>query len=163
MIKRKTSQEGINLIKSHEGLKLKAYLCPANVWTIGYGHTRTVKQGGLIITEKQAEDLLRSDLEISEASVNYKLKNTEINQNQFDALVSFVFNVGAGAFAKSTLLKKLLSNWTEDEIRHEFSRWNKGGGRVLPGLVKRRQDEADLFFKPVETIGNLDPKEDKRV
>jgi len=138
----KTSQSGLELIKKHEGLKLKAYLCPANVWTIGYGHTRTTQQG-LVITQQQAEDLLKSDLDISEKVVGF---SGNYNQNQFDALVSFVFNVGGGAFKSSTLLKKIKENATESEIRHQFSRWNKAGGKELAGLTKRRQDEANLYF-----------------
>ena len=137
-----TSQNGLELIKKHEGLKLKAYLCPANVWTIGYGHTRTARQG-MVISEQQAEDLLKSDLDISEKVVKH---SGNYNQNQFDALVSFVFNVGSGAFKSSTLLKKIKAGAPESEIRHQFSRWNKANGKELAGLTKRRQDEADLYF-----------------
>jgi len=140
----KTSNKGIEIIKKHEGLKLKSYLCPASVWTIGYGHTKTAKQDQYITTQT-ADNLLKSDLSISESAVNKELPN--LTQNQFDALVSFVFNVGSGNFRKSTLLKKIKANATEEEIRNEFSRWNKGGGQILGGLVKRRLDEANLYFE----------------
>jgi lysozyme len=140
----KTSNKGIEIIKKHEGLKLKSYLCPASVWTIGYGHTKTAKQDQYITTQT-ADNLLKSDLSISESAVNKELPN--LTQNQFDALVSFVFNVGSGNFRKSTLLKKIKDNATEEEIRNEFSRWNKGGGQILGGLVKRRLDEANLYFE----------------
>lgn len=140
----KTSNNGIALIKKYEGLKLNAYRCPAGVWTIGYGHTRTAARG-LVITERQAHELLLSDLRVSEAVVNAKL-NT-LTQYQFDALVSFVFNLGERSFFQSTLFKKILSAAPEAEIRNEFSKWVNAGGRMLPGLVARRQAEADLFFK----------------
>jgi lysozyme len=140
----KTSDKGLELIKKHEGLKLTAYKCPAGVWTIGYGHTRTAVSG-IKITEWQAEELLKSDLRIAETIVNMSLKD-QLNQKQFDALVSFVFNVGAGAFQKSTLLKRIKANQEEHLIRHEFSRWDKAGGKVLAGLVRRRQDEANMYF-----------------
>src|SRR5690554_6672479 len=139
----KTSETGIKLIERHEGLRLGAYLCPAGVWTIGYGHTRTAKLG-MSITQQRANKLLRDDLRTAENAVNNQ--NLQLNQNQFDALVSFVFNVGSGNFRNSTLLKKAKINPADPSIRYEFSRWNKGGGRVLPGLVTRRADEANLYF-----------------
>lgn len=139
----RTSKKGIKIITAHEGLKLGAYLCPAGVWTIGYGHTRTAKQG-MSITMQRAEELLRDDLKTAENAVNNQ--NLKLKQNQFDALVSFVFNVGSGNFRNSTLLRKAKVNPKDPSIRYEFSRWNKGGGRVLPGLVKRREEEANLYF-----------------
>ncbi len=140
----RTSNDGISLIKRHEGCRLEAYKCPAGVWTIGYGHTRGVKQGQKI-TMEQAEVLLRGDLATSEAVVNkiYKLK-----QHQFDALVSFVFNLGAGSFEKSTLRKLVVANPDNSEIRREFGKWVYAGGRKLSGLMARRADEANLYFKP---------------
>lgn len=140
----KIAKNGIDLIKSFEGFRSVAYLCPANVLTIGYGHTKTVKIGQKI-TELQAEKLLLDDLATAENYVNSLKLN--INQNQFDALVSFVFNCGSGNFAKSTLLKMIRVNPNSDNIRFEFSRWNKGGGKVLGGLTRRRKAESDLYFK----------------
>ncbi|WP_026473952.1 lysozyme [Alkaliflexus imshenetskii] len=139
----KTSEKGVQLITTHEGLKLNAYVCPAGVWTIGYGHTRTAKQG-MTITKQRAEELLKDDLQTAENAVNNQL--LRLSQNQFDALVSFVFNVGPGNFRKSTLLSMIKLNANNPLIADEFMRWHKGGGRVLPGLVKRREDEANLYF-----------------
>lgn len=143
----RTSKNGLELIKAHEGLRLQAYKCPAGVWTIGYGHTSTAKQG-MTITAQQAEELLRTDLTTAERAVSSH--GLGLNQNRFDALVSFVFNVGSGNFARSTLLRKIRTNPADAAIAAEFFKWNKGGGKVLPGLVKRRQDEAALYFKPMQ-------------
>jgi lysozyme len=140
----KTSQKGIDLLKAHEGLRLTAYKCSAGVWTVGYGHTGTDIKEGKTITLAEAERLLRLDVEWAERAVNAELP--AINQCQFDALVSFVFNVGVGAFAGSTLLKKAKVNVNDPAIRAEFAKWRNGGGKVLPGLVKRRAAEADLYF-----------------
>ena len=139
----KTSAQGIGLIKRHEGLRLKAYRCPAGVWTIGFGHTRGVREG-FVITEEEAGVFLKSDLRDAENIVNVALPC--INQNQFDALVSFVFNVGSGNFLKSTLLKKAKVNTADAAIRQEFMKWRFADGKVLSGLEKRRKDEADLYF-----------------
>lgn len=134
----------VNIIKKHEGLRLEAYLpTPNDVWTIGYGHTHTTKQG-MKITEAQAEKLLYKDLAWAEDAVN-DLVNVPLTQNQFDALVSFVFNVGAGAFAKSTLLR-FLNTGDYTNAAAQFMRWNKQKGRVLNGLTKRRDDERRLFL-----------------
>ena len=116
------SQNGINLIKQFEGLRLKAYQCAAGVWTIGYGHTSGVKKGDKI-TPKQAEDFLRSDLEKFENAIN-NLVIAELNQNQFDALVSFVFNIGINAFKQSTMLK-FLNNNSFPLAARQFDRWIK--------------------------------------
>lgn len=139
----RTSRKGIEFIKAHEGLRLDAYLCPAGVPTIGYGHTHGVKMGDRI-TEEQAEKFLIGDLAVAESEVNRYGLN--INQNQFDALVSFVYNVGAGNFRSSTLLKMVKANPNDPDIAKQFSRWVYGGGKVLPGLVRRRNDEAKLYF-----------------
>ena len=137
------SRTGIELIKAHEGLRLAAYICPSGVPTIGYGHTYNVKMGDRI-TEEQAEKFLIDDLAVAEREVNrYGLNLT---QNQFDALVSFVFNVGVGNFRSSTLLKRLKANPNDPDIANQFKRWVYGGGKVLPGLVRRRNDEAKLYF-----------------
>ena len=139
----KTSDKGIGLIKRFEGLRLKAYLCPAGKPTIGYGHTKDVKLGD-VITEEEAEQLLLEDLIVVENEINKH--NLDINQNQFDALVSFVYNVGQGNFERSTLLKKIKSNPNDLSIRNEFMRWIYADGKPLNGLKKRRKMEADLYF-----------------
>ncbi len=133
------------MIMKHEGCKLKAYLCPANVWTIGYGHTgKDVKQG-MVIKKEEAERLLIDDLKKFCAAVE-RLVKVKLTDNQFAALVSFCFNIGSGAFGKSTLLRKLNAGDIIGAVQ-EFPKWNKGGGKVLPGLVKRRGDEQRLFVK----------------
>lgn len=139
----KTSNKGIELIKRHEGFRANAYRCPADVWTIGYGHTRGVNNGD-VITKEQGERFLRQDLQEAEQAVNSQ--GLVLNQNQFDALVSFVFNVGHGNFSRSTLLRKLKVNTNDPTISYEFSRWKHGGGKVLPGLVKRRKEESEFYF-----------------
>jgi len=140
---RATGQGGIDLIKRFEGLRLRSYLCPANVWTIGYGHTGNVTSNQ-IITSEQAESILKSDLKRFENSVSDVVK-VPLNQNQFDALVSLAFNIGSGAFAKSTLVK-LLNNRDYSGAAEQFLRWNQAGGRVLDGLSKRRAAERSLFL-----------------
>lgn len=135
----------INIIKKHEGLRLEAYLpTPNDVWTIGYGHTHTTKQG-MKITAGQAESLLRKDILWVEKAVN-KLVVVPLTQNQFDALSSIVFNIGEGAFSTSTLLR-LLNSKDYEGAANQFPRWNKQKGRVLNGLTKRRQEERQLFLK----------------
>src|SRR5690606_6021729 len=137
-----TSQRGVDLIKPFEGLKLPAYLCPANVWTIGYGTTRGV-QKGQTITAAEAERLLRADLAVFEAGVSKAVK-VPLEQHEFDALVSFAYNVGLGAFQKSTLLR-LLNAGDKAGAAKQFDRWNKAGGKVLAGLTRRREAERKLF------------------
>ena len=139
----KISNKGIELIKRHEGLVLKAYRCPADKWTIGYGHTLNVKSTD-VINKEQAEYFLRQDVKSAESDVNREKLN--LTQNQFDALVSFVFNLGGGNFKKWTLLRKVKANPNDPTIRAEFERWIYAGGKVLNGLVKRRKEEADLYF-----------------
>lgn len=138
----KISQKGIDLIKSFEGCKLEAYKCPAGVWTIGYGHTKTAKEGMKIIQE-EAEELLKNDLVIYENAV---LKNvtSAINQPIFDALVSFTYNLGEGNLKSSTLLK-MLNDRDYYGAAEQLERWNKAGGQVLAGLVRRREAEKNLF------------------
>lgn len=137
------SDAGLDLIKSHEGLRLNAYLCPAGVLTIGYGHTATT-QTGQQITEAQAEALLRQDVQWAEAAVRRNV-TVPLTQSQFDALVSFVFNIGEPAFRRSTLLR-LLNDGQRAAAADEFARWNKAGNRVLAGLTRRRADEQQLFL-----------------
>lgn len=147
----KTSQKGIDLIKSFEGLKHKPYLCPAGVPTIGYGTTvypsgKHVTLNDRAITEAEAESLLRSDLEKFERSVEH-LVTTAISQNQFDALVSFAYNLGANSLAQSTLLKKVNKMPFDPSIQAEFLKWCNANGKPLAGLKRRRQAESDLYFK----------------
>jgi lysozyme len=161
----KTSQHGLDLIKKHEGFRSTAYPDPGSrdgkPWTIGYGHTRGVRKG-MVITKTQATSFLRTDLKTAENAVNNAVK-VGLNQNQFDALVSFVFNVGVGAFKRSTLLKRLnAKNYTG--AAEQFARWNKNDGRVMKGLVKRRKAEAALFNLPkVTRHGKRTPDRSKRV
>jgi len=138
----KISQEGVNLIKHFEGCRLEAYKCPAGVWTIGYGHTKGVKEGDAI-EQEAAEAFLIEDLEEFEQAVA-RLVKVPITQQQFDALVSFTFNLGAGNLAASTLLRKL-NNYQYIEVPEQMMRWVKAGGQVLDGLVRRRAAEAALF------------------
>ena len=135
---------GLALIKRWEGLRLEAYLCPSGVPTVGYGHTGEDVWIGLTITEQEAESLLRKDLWSSEDTVSSAVHVT-LTDNEYAALVSFVFNCGAGAFKSSTLLRRI--NNYEDVgtvIQEEFPRWVNGGGQKLQGLVNRRNDEIKL-------------------
>jgi lysozyme len=138
-----TSLTGIQLIKEWEGWRDKAYLCPAGKWTIGYGHTKTAKRG-MVISKENGEKLLREDLQVYENAVN-RLVTVPLNQNQFDALVSFTYNVGRGAFSQSTLLR-YLNNGHYDAAANQFTKWVNGGGKELPGLVARRETERTLFL-----------------
>lgn len=132
-----TSQKGIDLIKSFEGCRLTAYKCPAGVWTIGYGHTAGVF-AGQTITNAQAELFLKSDLEKFEKAVINT--NLNLNQNQFDALVSFAYNCGAGN------LVKLVKGRTVDQIADKLLLYNKANGKVLAGLTRRRTAERNLYL-----------------
>ncbi len=143
----KTSNKGAALIKEFEGRKLTAYLCPANVWTIGYGHTTAagppIVRQGMRITEEEADAILRRDLVRYENGVE-RLVKVPLNQSQFDALVSFCFNVGEGALGKSTLLRRL-NRGEYDSVPSELMKWTRGGGKELTGLVRRRRAEAKLW------------------
>ena len=143
----KTSQNGITLIKSFEGLCLTAYRCPAGRLTIGYGHTSNVHEG-MAVTEQQAEKLLMQDIYFAELAVDMLGKLT---QNQYDALVSFVFNVGNRTFSSSRLRRYVLADPDDPAIRQEFLRWVhitvSGRKQVSKGLQNRRQTEANLYFK----------------
>lgn len=148
------SQAGLDLIVSFEGYHRKlangdctTYRCPANVLTIGFGCTEGIREGE-VWTRQQAEKALMRELAKFEAAVT-RLVTVEINQNQYDALVSFAYNCGEGALGKSTLLRKLNAG-DFDGAANAFAMWTKGGGRVLPGLVRRRAAEAALFRKPAE-------------
>jgi len=137
-------EEGLNLIKKWEGLRLEAYLCSANVWTIGYGHTRTAKPG-MKITEKRANELLREDVRKFENLIN-RIVTVPLTQNQFNALVSWAFNVGEGAVRNSTLIRKLNSG-DYDAVPAELMRWNKINGQVNRGLTNRRAAEVGLWAR----------------
>ena len=137
-----TSKTGLDLIKHFEGCELYAYNCPAGVWTIGYGHTKGVEPG-MQITEQDAEDMLKEELIEYESYIN-DLVTVGLNQNQFDAMVSWVYNLGAGNLKASTLLK-VLNAGDYAGVPEQMLRWNKAGGKVLEGLTRRRQAEADLF------------------
>lgn len=139
-----TSQAGRDLIKKYEGLRLKAYKCPAGVWTVGYGHTRGVTSS-TEISQSMADLFLQDDIRPLERYIN-KL-GINFRQGQFDALVSFMFNLGEGNFNKSTLKKKILAGGNDDDIAAEFKKWNKAGGKVLDGLTKRREEEAELWLQ----------------
>jgi lysozyme len=146
----KTSSKGIELIKSFEGFFSKPYLCPANVVTIGYGTTRypngkKVTLNDSPITEAVAIEYLKDSLIKFERDVDAFCRD-DINQNQFDAIVSFCYNVGSSALKSSTLLKKLNVNPNDPNLVQEFAKWNKGGGKILKGLVRRRKAEANLYF-----------------
>lgn len=145
MANRKLGQAGLNLIMQFESCRLTAYRCAAGVWTIGYGHTAGVKQGQTI-TQVQAEEYLRQDCQKFENYVNNKAYvpiTEQLNQNQFDALVSFAYNCGAGN------LEKLCSGRTTAQIAAAIPLYNKAAGKVLTGLVRRRAAEVELFNKAV--------------
>ena len=146
------TEEIKQFLKSKEGLRLKAYICPAGKWTIGYGNTfyeygSKVKKGDTI-SKNRAEELFENILYQFSKEVKSLLK-TELNDNQFSALVSFSYNVGIGNFSKSTLLKLVNINPSNPSIKNEFIKWNKGGGKTLYGLTIRRQKEADIYFKEI--------------
>ncbi|WP_316429359.1 glycoside hydrolase family protein [Leptolyngbya sp. NK1-12] len=141
------NQKGLELVKKFEGLVLKAYRDPVGIWTIGYGHTGPEVGPGDVITKAEAEALLKKDLMRFEKAVRNLVK-VPLNSNQFSALVSFTFNVGSGAFAQSTMLS-LLNQRDYQGAANQFSRWVYGGGQVLPGLVRRRNEERALFLTRV--------------
>lgn len=141
---RQINAEGLALIKQWEGLETRAYTCPAGVWTIGYGHTRAAKEG-MVITEHEAERLLLQDLSLYEAEVSRAVK-VALSDNQFAALVSWAFNVGAQAMRRSTLIHKL-NQGDYASVPSELARWNKVGNRVVPGLSNRRAAEAGLWVR----------------
>lgn len=139
-----TGIKNVELIKESEGLRLKAYLpTPNDVYTIGYGHTKTAEKG-MVITLAGAEALLLHDLQWVETAIDTYVQ-VPLNQNQYDALTSFIYNIGGTAFRKSTLLKKL-NQKDYNGAANELLRWDKQKGKVLRGLTKRRQLEKDLFL-----------------
>ena len=140
----RVSDRCVNMIASYEGCRLEAYKCPAGVWTIGYGHTAGVKQGDRLASKEEAKQLLLKDIVKYADKVNACVRNGKLifvpNQNQFDALTSFCYNCGAGN------LQKLVTGRTETQIADAMLLYNKGGGKVLAGLIRRRQEEHDLFL-----------------
>ncbi|MDD2651673.1 MAG: lysozyme [Sulfurimonas sp.] len=145
----KTSLKGIELITTFEGFSASPYYCPAGIATIGYGSTkyadgRPVKMSDKPVTYFEAEELLEATLGEYEDAINRYVTLPFLNQNQFDALVSFTYNVGIGNFKKSTLLKKLNASLFEDAAK-EFLKWDKSKGIALAGLTKRRKTEMEMF------------------
>lgn len=140
----RTSITGKNLIMYYEGLRLKAYQDTGGVWTIGYGHTGPEVKKGLVITREQAEEYLATDLHEAELAVQ-RCVHWGMSQHQFDALVSFVYNLGVKQFENSTLLKKLNAKDILGASK-EFGRWVYDDGKVQPGLIERREAERKLFL-----------------
>ena len=138
----KIGYEGLKMIKHFEGLELNAYQCAAGVWTIGYGHTKGVQQG-MVISEETADEMLVEELKEYENYIN-DMVNCPLSQNQFDALVSWVYNLGPANLQASTLLK-VLNAGDYAGVPAQIKRWNKAGGKVLEGLTRRRQAESVLF------------------
>lgn len=143
MKKMTTSKHGLQLITSFEGLRLTAYKCPAGVWTIGYGHTKGVKQG-MVIDQGKADDYLVEDI----APIERLLNDLRINfrQEQFDALVSWIFNLGASAFQRSTLYICIGTNASDEGITDQMVKWVNAAGKPLVGLKRRRIAEANMFL-----------------
>lgn len=152
------NKRGIEIIKSREGCKLQSYLCPAGKWTIGYGSTfyengKPVKEGD-VITQERAESLFKNTVKYFHDEIVNKLLKVRLNDDQLSALVSFAYNVGLDIDADllpeglgdSTLLKKVNANPNDPSIEKEFLKWTKSNGKVLKGLVLRRQEEANLYF-----------------
>lgn len=144
------SQKGLSLIKKFEGFKAFPYLCSAGVPTIGYGSTYyengvKVKLTDAPISEEWAEELLKNNVIHYERSVDALVRN-DITQNQFDALVSFTYNVGVTNFKNSTLLKRINANPNDPNITNQFMKWIRAGGKVIKGLINRRKEEARLYF-----------------
>lgn len=147
----RTSPRGIALITQFEGLRTKAYLCPAGVWTIGYGHTGAGVQEGQVITAAQAEGMLAADLKTYETCVN-ECVTYKMQQYEFDALVSLVYNIGCAAFRRSTLRRILnreattpAASWIK-EVSDAWSKWNKIGKVTSKGLARRRAAEICMFI-----------------
>ena len=147
----RTNKRGLDLIKEFEGLRLKPYLCSANVPTLGWGSTfyedgKKVQLTDKHISRARAEQLLINNITHFEKQLYPILSGLMLNDNQFSALVSFTFNVGVANFKKSTLLKIIRENPNDKDITEQFLRWNKANKKELPGLTRRRQAEAKLYF-----------------
>jgi lysozyme len=135
-----------SMIKGWEGCRLTAYKCPAGVFTIGYGHTGKDVKAGMTITQAQADALFEADVNNFAQKVETRLKGVPVNNNQFDAITSLAYNIGLVALDKSTLLKKVKENPNNPSIRTEFAKFNHAGKVVLPGLTRRRAEEANHYF-----------------
>lgn len=152
----KTNAAGVQLIKDFEGFVPKWYRDPVGVWTIGYGHTdsagspKHATSANMVLSEAEGTAILQRDLGQYEAAVD-RLVKVPLNENQYAALVSFTYNLGAGNLGSSTLLRKLNAGDYEGAA-NEFARWNKAGGKVLNGLVRRRAAEKALFVKPAGLV-----------
>jgi lysozyme len=152
----RTSRNGLNHIKQYEGFSATAYQDVAGLWTIGYGHLIKSNENHLhsaTLTEEQAIELLAQDVRTAEQAVRANVV-VELNQNQFDALVSLVFNIGSGAFSGSTVLSRINVNESVERITEAWLRWNKarvnGQLQVVPGLVNRRESEIELYFSALK-------------
>jgi lysozyme len=156
-----TNEDGLSLIKNYEGLRLKAYKDVVGVWTIGYGHTSMAGDpqvtAGLTITKEQAEAMLRRDLQKYEKAVDDAI-TADLTANQFAACVSLCYNIGAAGFAKSSVVR-FINQGRFADAADAFALWNRAGGKILPGLVKRRAAEAALFVKG---SGNMDTPREER-
>ncbi|WP_165465351.1 lysozyme [Enterobacter cloacae] len=141
----RTSERGKELIKSFEGLRLQSYQCLAGIWTIGYGHTKNVSRGD-VMTRETAEHYFNESI-LQKEQIVKKFVMVSLNQQQFDALVSFVFNLGEGNFRRSTLLQKINQNDFAGASQ-EFKRWIYANGKQAPGLLRRRKAEEQLFSQP---------------
>lgn len=146
---RQVNAAGRALIKEFEGLRLQAYPCPAGLWTVGYGHTRTARPG-MVISAEQAEWLLDDDLRLAARDVS-RLVTVPLNDHQFAALVSFLFNIGAKNFAESSLLRLLQRGWYE-QVPAQLMRWTKVRGEAMGGLTRRRAAEARLWNSAVKAL-----------
>lgn len=132
-------------MRSWEGLRLKAYKCPAGVLTVGYGHTGPDVRPGMTVTKAEAERLFSADVDRFSSGVG-RLLPGGVKQTQFDALVSLAYNIGLGNFSRSSLLRRVKADPADPAIRQEFMKWVYAGGAKLPGLVGRRKAEADHYF-----------------
>lgn len=139
----KLSSAGVELIKKFEGCLLKAYKCPAGVWTIGYGHTKDVTPD-MVITAEKAEELLRTDIRPIERTIN--AMGINLTQRSFDALVSWIYNLGAGNFKSSTMFRKIAADAEDLDITDQLVRWINAGGKPLLGLKRRRVAEANMWL-----------------
>lgn len=141
----KLSPQGNDLIKGFEGCRLKAYLCDAGVWTIGWGHTGPEVRKGLVWTQQQCDEAFDADTDRFESAVSRLQRKPTVVQHQFDALVSLAYNIGTGGFATSTLLR-LLNEGKTGAAAEQFTRWNKAKGKFNKGLLQRRTTEMRVFL-----------------
>lgn len=155
---RRVNEAGLAILMAAEGLRLAAYYCPAGKLTVGYGHTGPDVSEGMTITEAEAQKLLEADLEWAGRTVEKEV-TVPLNDNQFSALASLVYNIGPGAFAKSTLLR-VLNEGNYLAAADEFLKWRKSGGKVLAGLEKRRAAERGLFLQGLGVLKYPEPKQE---